>query len=653
MNRSLVAQFVLRLQDRASAGLSAVQRRLEGLRRTAGRAAIAAVALGGLSFATAISSAAALEGRLRDMSITAGRAGPEVAAAVDATRGELNRLAREFRESTGELLGGMEVLVARGIEGERLRPFIRTIAEVRSASGAASADLAQLAVTLDRVMKITDAGEQRTAFAQMFRAGQLGGAELSDMARYLPGILAGMDAMGVSGLRGVQNASAMFQVLRDGFGTTSEAASGMQQMLGQLLSPDTRKKMEETLGIDVMAVFRDAQRRQAAGEDVDPVEALLGRIRQQTQGQREAFFETIQDQNARQAMMAFVNGAERYIEIRNELRATDGQALVQSGADRREGLAAEMRRLSEAAGVLQDRLGNAFTPAIAAVNGGLERMADFIDRMNRDYPGLTETIGVGLAAFAGLVTVLGLIGALAGPVAAGFALLASPIVLAGVAIGAVAIYIWREWERFSGFFASMADGLVSIASGIGEYFAGLFTADAQRSVDGMIQVWTGLSTFFAGLWGTVRTLFGDFATFLDGWTGGAITGAVEAVRAAFAPLTAFFEGLWGGITAAFDAAIGGITGALGRVQGVWDGLRARLPGFMGGTAPAAPGQPATAAPAVPVAPPVPAAANQYEARVGGEIVVRAAPGTEVLSATGTNDRVPISAPDRGQTRGRR
>lgn len=649
MNRSLVAQFILRLQDRASAGLSQVQRRLEGLRRTAGRVAIAAVALGGLSFGPAIASAAALEGRLRDMAITAGRTGPEVAAAVEATRGELNRLAREFRESTTELLGGMEVLVARGIAEEKLRPFMRTIAEVRSASGAASTDLAQLAVTLERVMGITSAADQRTAFAQMFRAGQLGGAELNDMARYLPGILAGMDALGVSGLRGVQNAAAMFQVLRDGFGTTQEAAGGMQQLLGQLLSEDTRKKMQETLGIDVMAVFRDAQRRQAAGEDVDAVEAILGRIRQQTQGQREAFFQTVQDQNARQAMMAFVNGAERYIEIRDQLRQTNGQALEQAGTDRREGLAAEMRRLSEATSVLQEQLGSAFTPVIARVNTALEATADFVRQLNTDYPGLTTAIGTGLAVFVGLATVLGLIGLAAGPVAAGIALLATPIGAAALLIGGAAIYIATEWERFRGFFAGMGEGIIAIAAGIGEYFAGLFTLDAQRSVEGMIQVWGGLQAFFGGLWGTVRTLFADFAGFLDGWTGGAITGAVAAIQAAFAPLTQFFASLWSGITAAFDTAIGGITAAMGRVQGVVDGLRARLPGFMGGTtAPAAPGP--APAPASLVAPPQ--AANTNEARVGGEIVVRAAPGTEVLRATGTNDRVPLATADRGQMRGR-
>lgn len=75
VGRTFTASFLLRLNDGASAGLRALEGRLRRL-ASAGRT-FGAIGLvgGGLSLAGPVQQAAALETRLRDVAVTAGRTG--------------------------------------------------------------------------------------------------------------------------------------------------------------------------------------------------------------------------------------------------------------------------------------------------------------------------------------------------------------------------------------------------------------------------------------------------------------------------------------------------------------------------------------------------------------------------------------------------
>lgn len=191
---------------------------------------------------------------------------------------ELQRLALDRRLTMSGLVAGLDVLTARGLDPERIRQYMPVIAEVAAASGAAEEGLAGLGVAFNRLARIEEPTALRQAYASAFRLGQLGGVELKDMAQYLPGVLAQMRALSITGDRAIINAAASMQVLRDSFGSTSEAAAGLQALLGQLLSEDLVKKMAG-LGVNMRGVYADARRRQARGEDIDPVEALMQAVR--------------------------------------------------------------------------------------------------------------------------------------------------------------------------------------------------------------------------------------------------------------------------------------------------------------------------------------------------------------------------------------
>jgi hypothetical protein len=382
--RDMVARLILTLTDRATGGLRRLQSSLSGIASMARRLAGFGAIVGAFSFAAAIPAAAAFESKLRDIMITAGRTGGEVAGAVDELRGKLQGLALQFREGSQDLAGGLGVLIARGLDPARAEQYLQVLAEVRSASGATTEELAQLAVSFERIAKVEGLDQVRQAMAVALRGGQLGGAELRDMARYLPGTLAQMGALETRNMRAVQNSVAMFQVLRDGFGTMEEAAAGAQQLIGHLMSEHTVKKMKE-LGFDLQRIYLDARTRMQRGEDIDPVEAVIEALRRAARIDPK-IFEIMPDQNSRQALLSMINGLDRYLEIRRQLREATPDTIAQAGANRREGLGADMREAQERLSQIADSVGRMAGQALPLINQGLAQVQAALALLEQHLP---------------------------------------------------------------------------------------------------------------------------------------------------------------------------------------------------------------------------------------------------------------------------
>ncbi|MDB5377115.1 MAG: phage tail tape measure protein family, partial [Rubritepida sp.] len=466
MNRSLVARFILQFQDRTSAGLSALQRRLQGLQRMTGRFALLTGAVAGLSFLGPVQGAAALETRLRDVAITAGVTSDAISGTVNNLRAELNALALEYRLTTTGLLGATEVLTARGLSTDEIRAYTRVIAEVGAASGALETDLAQLGVAINRIAHITDAAGVRTAMAQLFRAGQLGGFELKDMARYLPGILAQMSLLEVRGARAIQNSGAMLQVIRDGMGDTEATARAAQQMIGHLFSESTQKNARD-LGLDLPAIYNDALAQMRRGVDIDPMEAILMRMRQAIGTHGERVFALFPDENSRQAFTVLNDGFARYLELRNRVRQTEGSAVEAPARDRSTGLGAEMREFTERMSQFNDRIGRAFGFNLGFINGALSEFLGWIQEIDKTSPGTVDEVLKFAAGAVLLASGLAVLGFALGPIAAGVAALASPIgltVLAATALGLAAWQIYENWDGIGAWFTRQWTGLGEVAS---------------------------------------------------------------------------------------------------------------------------------------------------------------------------------------------
>lgn len=669
MNRNLVAQFVLRLQDRASAGLAALQRRVQALGAAARTVALLGGALAGLSVAGPVREAAALERTMRQTAITAGLSGAAVEEMMGRNLAMFQRVARETNVRVIELAGAASTLVAGGGEAgavwEQLVPIIGRVAQ---ASGANAGDLAQSVLAMVNNLRLgPDQVEQ--ALASMVQAGKEGQFELRDMAREFAGLTAAAAGIGLTGPRAVHSLAAALQVARQGAGSAGEAATNLTNILQKMTSPDAVRNFRD-MGVDLEAVLKNAAER-----GINPFEAIVQKIRQVTGGDMFRVSELFADSQVLAFLRPMLQQTERYLEVRDRAAAASPRIIREDAATAARGLDAALRRLTVAWDEFTGRVGTASEGPIRVLGDVFMWLSEQVLALEERFPELLGTVGMAAGGLLALSGVLGLAGMAAGPLAAGLGLvgrallaLLTPFGLVLTAATLAALYIWREWDRFRGDFEGLAAGMETIARGLVEFLAGVFTLDMGRAAEGLTTIWGGVQGFFENLWSIIRRLFEDFATWLDGWTGGAVTAAVERFRAAFDGLSEWFSGLWARIRAPFDGFVTGVTSAIERIQALWDNVSSRFgagqaaaagaaPPAMGNVqarqAAAAAGRadafygPGAAAAAAGVAAP----AARPSQPVTGEITVRAAPGTEIVSTQSGNRDVPIT-PDRGATRAR-
>lgn len=663
MRNSLVARFILTLQDRLSGPLGVIRRRIEALRQLAGRVALVGAALAGLSVAGPVRQAAAYEGALRSIAITAGQSGAEAQAMMGRLHNLFEQVARDTNQLQRNLVAAAGVLVsAGGPAGAAMERLVPIIGRVATAAGANAEDIARTTVALMTNLNLTpDQVEQ--AMATLVHAGKEGRFELRDMAREFDALTAAARGIQLTGPSAVASLAAALQVARQGAGSASEAANNLRNTLNKMTAPDAVRAFRD-MGVDIEAVMRDAATR-----GMNPFEAIIQKVRERTGGDMFRVQELFADSQVLGFLRPMIQQTAEYIRIRDEAGRAPTSVINTDMQTRMEGLQAAIDRLGAGWEAFTNRLWLSAEGPLRRVGDALWWLTDQVKALDDAYPGL---IGNGMLLAAGLVAVSGAIAgisAVAGPLKAALAVLASPFVLLGAAVVGVALYIYKEWERFSGFFEQMGQGLSNIVSGFVDQIAGLLSGDFARAAEGALTVWRGLESFFSGLWGAVRTLFEDFGAFVDGWTGGAVTASVDAIRSAFQALTGFFEGLWATIRAPFDAFIGSVTSAIERVQALVGTVRTSVAAGQEGqarldAAPPAMGRlqerqaaaraglgsgfygPADAAAAAAGGGPA------QRTTVGGEIVVRAAPGTEIVQTQSANPEVPVTAGARGQTRGR-
>lgn len=614
MNRSLVAQFVLRLQDRTSAGLGAIQRRLQGLTQVARRLALVGGALGALSVAGPIGQAAALESQMRQTAITAGLSGAQVEEMMASSLAMFQRVARETNQRVLDLAQAAGTLVAGGGRaGEVWEQLVPIIGRVATASGANANDLAQSVLAMVNNLRLGPEQVEQ-ALASMVQAGREGQFELKDMAREFAGLTAAAAGIGLTGPNAINSLSAALQVARQGAGTAGEAATNLTNILQKMTSPDAVRNFRE-MGVDLEGVMRDA-----AARGINPLEALIQKIRQITGGDMFRVGELFADSQVLAFLRPMIQDTERYMAVRDRAAAASPSLIAEGQADAMRGLAAAVQRVTVAWDEFTVRVGAASEGALRMVGDVLFWISDRVGALEAAFPGLTEQLGYGIAVMVGGAAALTGIGLVIGPLGAGLKLLLSPVglVVAAIALLAFGAYkLWQNWEPIAGWFTALWADL---------------RAGMQPQVDWLLDV---VNTVGAG--------------------------AVATFRAAWEPLTAFFTDLWAGIRAPFDSFISGVERAIERVRSLLPSLVPAQPAIAG--APPALGlvqqRQAEAAAAraaetarLAAATGGPGAAPRMDGRVTVE--VRPAPGAEVVSTESDNRQVPVTTvqPDRGGTRGR-
>lgn len=263
-----------------------------GALAAAGRSQL--VTLGGpAALAASYKQFADVDRQITHIGITAETAAGDLAG----VRKQIEGIAYETAQSSGNVTGGLEVLVAQGRTLKESLEFLPSVARTSVATNSKIEDIAKSADAVASSFKIAGS-EMQTAFDIMAIGGKLGQFEAKDMSRYLPSLAPAAAAVGFTGKKGLSDLVAMLQVMRKGSGSSEEAASSMSNVLMKMDSDETRKNFKK-FGIDSQQAL-DKTRK--AGGNV--IETFMKLINVATKGDAGKIGEIVKDSEFKRGVLA-------------------------------------------------------------------------------------------------------------------------------------------------------------------------------------------------------------------------------------------------------------------------------------------------------------------------------------------------------------
>lgn len=319
-------------------------------------------------------------------------------------------------------LGTLDKLVASGAfpdmsEATRLLPVLTRSG---TASNSDPSHLADIAIRAKQTFGLPDTG---LALDQAIKAGQLGGFELKDMAKWLPQQMAMARQSGLRGDQGFRTLLAANQAAAITAGSKDEAGNNLVNLLAKINSQDTANDAKK-LGINLSGALSAARGKgvnsldafvnlteQIVAKDKNYL-ALREKSRTATGDEQRATFgamgdilqgsaigKIVQDRQALMALVGITNNRGYMNDIRNQLdnaRGTTDQAF---------GLISETP--SYKAELLAAEKATAMQLAMDKVNPLLGSMAETLTKLMTDFPVFTAGLVAATTALAALAAAAG------------------------------------------------------------------------------------------------------------------------------------------------------------------------------------------------------------------------------------------------------
>jgi len=323
----------------------------------------------------------------------------------------------------------LDTLIASGAVGTGdAMSMLPALMKASKASGADASQLAKIGVTAMRGFKI-DAQDLPNVMNMAMAAGQAGGFELKNMAKWLPQQMAAASMSGMSGRAGFAKLAALNQAAMITAGDKDEAGNNVVNLLAKINSSDTANDAKK-LGINLPKYLQDQRARgvdsvDAFGALVDKTvskradyQALQKQLKSaKTDDDKKAALESmatiaqgagigklIQDRQAMMALLGMMNNREYMQQVLGKVQAND----VRSGGEidtahevmsSRAGYKAE--QAAQEALNSQTSAMNALTPAIGLVSDGFSAFAQEFPVMTAAVVGTVPPL-LSLAGVAGL-----------------------------------------------------------------------------------------------------------------------------------------------------------------------------------------------------------------------------------------------------------
>lgn len=143
----------------------------------------------------------------------------------------------------GALATYQNLLSSGAFSNQEAQDLLGLTLKGQTASGASSEDLANIMLAAKRSGVAT--ADLPAALSKAIKAGQLGGFELSDLAKHLPALLSSARGLGVTGMRGFERVLVSAQGSVTTAGTKDEAANNLINIFEKINSEDTVKDFKK------------------------------------------------------------------------------------------------------------------------------------------------------------------------------------------------------------------------------------------------------------------------------------------------------------------------------------------------------------------------------------------------------------------------
>ena len=160
----------------------------------------------------------------------------------------------------------------------------------------------------------------------------------------------------------------------------------------------------------------------------------------------------------------------------------------------------------------------------------------------------------------------------------------NPFVALGIAIAAIVaglVYFFTQtetgkkaWASFVDFLKSAWDGIVSLFSGIGQWFADIWNG----AVDGAKDIWQGLVDWFSGIVQGIKNIWNG----ITGFFGGIFNAVSSVVSTVFSAIGSFAGSAWNVLVGVWNAAAGFFGGIFNAVKGVVSSVFSAIGSFASG-----------------------------------------------------------------------
>lgn len=215
--------------DRSTASMVGASAKKLG--RGVGKVAVGAAATGlglvGVAAVSLFDDLRTLEKGLTRFQIATGMSGDK----MGEFRTDLSAAARESGLNRQELLNGAAAYVALTGDAAGAASGMRLFGRVSNATGASMEDIAATAAAMKDNLKI-DPSEFEAMFSALAVQGKAGAVELRELATQLAGVAPSFAQFkGGSGTAGLVEMGSALQVVRKGFGSSAEAATGLRALM--------------------------------------------------------------------------------------------------------------------------------------------------------------------------------------------------------------------------------------------------------------------------------------------------------------------------------------------------------------------------------------------------------------------------------------